>query len=185
MLRDRGVADHHEVPWTRRETVDGSVLLHPLEERQEQGAAEEVGHVVELGAGDGDPGAVAGAGGQRAGEGGEPVGADPGAGLGAAGLGAFGGGGGGGGVVLLGGASDGAGANGGGVAGGGGEERERRGRGAEGERGGHGADGGEGSRTAARRRRAPARGFLLFDSSWRERRLDRWPEQSCFSLLET
>lgn len=146
MLRNRRVADHHEVPRARRKAVDGAALVHPLEERQEQSPAEQVGHVVELGAGDGDPGAVAGADGQRPGQGGEPVGADPRAGLGVAGLRALDGG------VLLGGASDRARAKGREIAGRGDEGRERRRRGAEGERGEHCVDAVRRPLTAAVRR---------------------------------
>ena len=55
MLGDGGVADYDEVPRPRGEAVHGPFLAEPLEERQEERAAEEVPHVVELGGRDGDP----------------------------------------------------------------------------------------------------------------------------------
>lgn len=61
VLGNGGVADDDEVPGARGEAVDGAVLVHPLEERQEEGAAEKIGDVVELGAGGGDVGVVFGA----------------------------------------------------------------------------------------------------------------------------
>lgn len=88
VLGDGGVANDDEVSGAGGEAVDGAVVLHPLEEREEEGAAEEIGDVVELGGGDGDAGDVV-AGGEGAGEGSEPVGAEPGAGLGGAGVRGF------------------------------------------------------------------------------------------------
>lgn len=67
VLRNRRVADDHEVAGPGGQPVDGPTLLHPLEQREEEGPTEEVGDVVELGAGGGDAGAVVG-GGERAGE---------------------------------------------------------------------------------------------------------------------
>lgn len=87
MFGDGRVANDDEVSGASGEAVDGAVVLHPLEEGEEERAAEEVGDVVELGGGEGDAGVVF-AGGEGAGEGGEPVGADPGSGLGC-GVGVF------------------------------------------------------------------------------------------------
>lgn len=81
MFGNGGVTNDDKVSGTGGEAVNRAVVLHPLEERKEKGAAEEVGDVVELGGGDGDAGIVI-AGGEGAGEGGEPVGADPGSGFG-------------------------------------------------------------------------------------------------------
>lgn len=74
VLGDGRIADDDEVAGSGGKAVDGAVLLHPLEEGEEEGAAEEVGDVIELRVGDGDAG---GGGGAGAGEGGEPVGAHP------------------------------------------------------------------------------------------------------------
>lgn len=74
MLGNGGVADDNEIAGAGGEAVDGAVLLHPFEEWEEEGAAKEVGDVVELGIGDGDAGVVAGEG---PGDGGEPVRAHP------------------------------------------------------------------------------------------------------------
>lgn len=86
VLGDGGVANDDEVSGAGGEAVDGAVVLHPLEEREEERAAEEIRDVVELGGGEGNAGVVV-AGGEGAGEGGEPVGAEPRAGLGGAGAG--------------------------------------------------------------------------------------------------
>lgn len=74
VLGDGGVADNDEIAGSGGEAVDGAVLLHPFEEGEEEGAAQEVGDVVELGVGNGDAGVVPGEG---AGDRGEPVRADP------------------------------------------------------------------------------------------------------------
>lgn len=75
VLGDGGVADDDEVAGAGGEAVDGAVLEHPVEEGEEEGAAQEVGDVVQLGIGHGDAGVVAG--GDGADEGGEPVRANP------------------------------------------------------------------------------------------------------------
>jgi len=77
-----GVANDDEVSGASGEAVNGTIVLHPLEEREEERAAEEVGDVIELGGGDRDAGVVV-PGGEGTREGGKPVGADPGTGLGA------------------------------------------------------------------------------------------------------
>jgi hypothetical protein len=73
VLGDGGVADDDEVPWPCGEAVHGPFLSEPLEERQEERAAEEVLHVVELGGRDGDPRVVGAAPADRARERREPV----------------------------------------------------------------------------------------------------------------
>lgn len=77
MLRDGWVADHHKVPGPSGEPVDGPTLVHPLEKRQEKGATEEVGDVIELRAGDRYPGVVTAAQGHGACKGGQPIRANP------------------------------------------------------------------------------------------------------------
>ncbi|GMN39285.1 hypothetical protein TIFTF001_008508 [Ficus carica] len=49
-----GVADDNKIPRPGGESVNGSVVVHPFEERKKQSAAEEIGDVVELGAGNGN-----------------------------------------------------------------------------------------------------------------------------------
>lgn len=75
VLGDGGVADDDEVAGPGGEAVDGAVLEHPLEEWEEEGAAQEVGDVLQLGIGHGDAGIVLGS--EGSGEGGEPVRAHP------------------------------------------------------------------------------------------------------------
>lgn len=82
MFGNGGVANDDEVSGASGEAVNGAIVLHPLEEREEERTAEEVGYVIELGGGDGDAGVIV-PGGEGTREGGEPVGADPGTGLGA------------------------------------------------------------------------------------------------------
>jgi hypothetical protein len=74
---DGGVADDDKVLWPRGKAVHGPFLAEPLEERQEERAAEEVPHIIELGGCDGDPRVVAAAPADRARERREPVGARP------------------------------------------------------------------------------------------------------------
>lgn len=77
MPGDGGVADDDKVLWPRGKAVHGPFLAEPLEERQEERAAEEVPHIIELGGRDGDPRVVAAAPADRARERREPVGARP------------------------------------------------------------------------------------------------------------
>lgn len=77
MLGNGRVADNDEIAGAGGQAVNGAIKVHPFEKGEEEGAAEEVGDVVELSGGDRDARIAALRGGQRAGKGGQPVRAHP------------------------------------------------------------------------------------------------------------
>lgn len=77
VLRNRWIADDDKVARPSREAINWAILLHPLEQREEEGTPKEIRDIVELGVRHRNAGFVLPR--KGTGQGGEPVRADPGA----------------------------------------------------------------------------------------------------------
>lgn len=77
MLSNSRVTDNHKIPRPGGQSINGSIHIHPFEQRKEQRAAQELRHVFELSGGNGYAGIILGQR-ERPGDRGEPVRAHPG-----------------------------------------------------------------------------------------------------------
>lgn len=78
MLSNSRVTDNHKIAGPGGEPVNGSVHIHPSEQRKEEGTTQELRHVIQFSSGHGYTGVVL-AHGERPAQRGQPVRAHPGA----------------------------------------------------------------------------------------------------------